>query len=85
LNSSLIFFGGSDPTSTHLDATGRSDQTLTLASGQTLGGIGSVNGSLVVSSGATISPAAPTLLDQIQPALSLRPTMSRLMAQPSLN
>jgi autotransporter-associated beta strand protein len=55
--SSLIFFGGSDPTSTHLDATGRSNQTMTLASGQTLGGIGGVNGSLVVLSGAIISPA----------------------------
>ena len=55
--SSLIFFGGSGPTVTELDATGRSDQTLTLASGQTLGGNGAVNGSLVVSFGATFSPA----------------------------
>jgi autotransporter-associated beta strand protein len=56
-HSSLIFFGGSDPTVAHLDVIGRPDQTLTLASGQTLGGIGDINGSLVVSSGATISPA----------------------------
>jgi len=56
-HSSMIFFGGSNPSSTRLDATGRSDQTLTLASGQTLGGMGVVNGSLVVSSGAIISPA----------------------------
>jgi len=56
-HSSLIFFGGSNPTTTHLDATGRPDQTLTLASGQTLGGIGGVNGSLAVSSGAIVSPA----------------------------
>ncbi|HVU27215.1 MAG TPA: LamG-like jellyroll fold domain-containing protein [Verrucomicrobiae bacterium] len=55
--SSLIFFGGSNPNSTHIDLSGRSDQTLTLASGQTLGGVGAINGSLVVSSGATISPA----------------------------
>jgi hypothetical protein len=30
---------------------------LTLASGQTLGGIGTINGSLIVSSGATLSPS----------------------------
>ncbi|MGH7990311.1 MAG: hypothetical protein ACREDS_09015, partial [Limisphaerales bacterium] len=56
-HSSLIFFGGSDPTVAHLDVIGRPDQTLTLASGQTLAGIGDINGSLVVSSGATISSA----------------------------
>jgi autotransporter-associated beta strand protein len=56
-HSSLIFFGGSDPTVAHLDVIGSSDQTLTLASGQTLGGIGDINGSLVVSAGATLSPA----------------------------
>jgi hypothetical protein len=56
-HSSLIFFGGSNPTSVHLDVSGRSDQTLTLASGQTLGGIGAINGSLTVGVGATISPA----------------------------
>jgi autotransporter-associated beta strand protein len=55
--SSLIFFGGSNPASTRLDVSGRTDQTLTLASGQTLAGIGGVNGSLVVPSGAIISPA----------------------------
>ena len=55
--SSLIFFGGNNPGSTHLDASGRPDQTLTLASGQTLAGIGGVNGSLSVSSGATVSPS----------------------------
>jgi fibronectin-binding autotransporter adhesin len=55
--SSLIFFGGTNSTTVHVDVSGRSDQTLTLASGQTLGGIGAINGSLVVSSGATISPA----------------------------
>jgi hypothetical protein len=55
--SSLIFLGGNNPSSTHLDASGRPDQTLTLVSGQTLAGIGGINGSLVVSSGATISPS----------------------------
>jgi hypothetical protein len=55
--SSLIFFGGSNPNSTHLDASGRSDSTLTLASGQTLGGIGAVAGDLVESAGAIIAPA----------------------------
>ncbi|SPE58779.1 hypothetical protein SBV1_2830011 [Verrucomicrobia bacterium] len=56
-HSSLIFFGGNSPTTGHLDVSGRNDQTLTLASGQTLAGIGAINGSLVVSAGATISPA----------------------------
>jgi hypothetical protein len=55
-HSSLIFFGGTN-VSTHIDVSGRSDQTLTLASGQTLAGVGGVNGSLVVSPLATISPA----------------------------
>ena len=55
-HSPLIFFGGNDPTVAHIDVSGRSDQTLTLANGQTLEGIGGVNGSLVVSSGAIISP-----------------------------
>ena len=54
--SSLIFFGGTNASVMHVDVSGRSDQTLTLAGGQTLAGIGSVNGSLIVSSGATISP-----------------------------
>ncbi|HXI70984.1 MAG TPA: LamG-like jellyroll fold domain-containing protein [Verrucomicrobiae bacterium] len=56
-HSSLIFFGGNDPTVVHMDVSGRSDQTLTLASGQTLGGIGTINGSLAVASGAALSPA----------------------------
>jgi hypothetical protein len=56
-HSSTIFFQGSDPTVTHMDVTGRSDQTLTLASGQTLAGVGAINGSLVVSPGATVSPS----------------------------
>jgi Concanavalin A-like lectin/glucanases superfamily len=56
-HSSLIFFGGSDPTVPHIDVSGRSDQTLTLTSGQTLAGVGGINGSLVVSPGATLSPS----------------------------
>jgi len=58
-HSSLIFFGGNpgNETNTAIDVTGRPDQTLTLVSGQTLGGIGRINGSLVVSNGATIAPA----------------------------
>ena len=59
-HSSLIFFGGSNPTIAHMDVTGRPDQTLTLASGQTLAGVGGVNGSLVVSGGATLSPSGTT-------------------------
>jgi hypothetical protein len=59
-HSSLIFFGGSDPTVAHMDVTGRTDQTLTLASGQTLAGVGGVNGSIVVSTGATLSPSGTT-------------------------
>lgn len=55
--SALIFFGGTNSTLAHMDVSGRFDQTLTLAGGQTLAGIGSVNGTLVVSPGATISPA----------------------------
>lgn len=54
--SSLIFFGGTDISMVHVDVTGRADQTLTLANGQTLAGIGAINGGLVVSPGATVSP-----------------------------
>ncbi|TAL02140.1 MAG: hypothetical protein EPO07_07655, partial [Verrucomicrobia bacterium] len=56
-NSSLIFFGGTSPTSVHVDVSGRTDKSLTLANGQTLAGIGAVAGHLLVSAGATISPA----------------------------
>jgi autotransporter-associated beta strand protein len=55
--SSIIFFGGSSSTNVAVDVSGRPDKTLTLASDQTLGGIGTINGSLVVSAGATLSPA----------------------------
>jgi hypothetical protein len=56
-HSSLIFFGGSSPSTVHLDVSSRSDQTLTLASGQTLGGVGAINGNLMVSTGGTVSPS----------------------------
>jgi autotransporter-associated beta strand protein len=56
-HSSLIFFGGGDPAAVRLDVSGRSDQTFTLANGQTLAGVGAVNGKLTVSAGATLSPA----------------------------
>jgi hypothetical protein len=55
-SSSLIFFGGNSATVAHIDVTGRSDDTLTLASGQTLEGIGGINGNLVVSTDAILSP-----------------------------
>jgi len=40
-----------------VDVSGRPDKKLTLASGQTLAGIGRINGSLTVAVGATLSPA----------------------------
>jgi autotransporter-associated beta strand protein len=55
--SSLIFFGGNNTASVRLDVSGRPDQTLTLAGGQTLAGIGMINGRLSVAAGATLSPA----------------------------
>jgi hypothetical protein len=55
--SSLVFFGGADGNSVRLDASARPDKTLTLASGQTLAGIGAVAGNLVVAANATLSPA----------------------------
>jgi hypothetical protein len=61
-HSSLIFFGGSTPGNVSLDVSGRSDDTLTLASGQTLGGIGTISGKLVVSPGATIAPAGTNII-----------------------
>jgi alpha-galactosidase len=56
-HSALIFFGGTDANAPRLDVTGRSDATLTLTAGQTLAGIGTVQGNLVVSPAATVSPA----------------------------
>jgi hypothetical protein len=69
-HSSLLFMGGNDSTVTRFDVSGRSDGTLTLAGGQTLQGIGAINGALVVSSTATISPAGTntTIASSISPA-----------------
>jgi autotransporter-associated beta strand protein len=55
--SALIFFAGTDGTSVRLDASGRTDGTLTLAAGQTLAGIGAITGTLTVSPNAVLSPA----------------------------
>jgi hypothetical protein len=55
-HSSLIFFGGNNPGSVRVDVNGRNDKTLTLAAGQTLAGVGAVNGSLIAGSGSTLSP-----------------------------
>ena len=44
----MFFFGGNNPAIPHIDVSGRTDKTLTLATGQTLSGIGSINGSLVI-------------------------------------
>ena len=54
--SSLIWLGGAT-----IDVSGRPDNTLTLTSGQTLGGIGTISGTLVVPVGATISPAGTNI------------------------
>ncbi|HEU5123995.1 MAG TPA: autotransporter-associated beta strand repeat-containing protein, partial [Verrucomicrobiae bacterium] len=61
-DSSLIFFGGADSASVRLNVSGRSDQTLTLANGQTLAGIGAIDGNLNVATGATVAPAGTNVL-----------------------
>lgn len=68
-HSSLIFFGGGvdNSANTTIDVTGRADQTLTLASGQTLAGIGGIKGSLSVLLGATLSPAGTNTTIGITP------------------
>jgi autotransporter-associated beta strand protein len=60
-HSSSVFFGGSDPTVVHIDASGRPDQTFTLTAGQTLAGVGIINGGLTVSVGALLSPAGTNI------------------------
>jgi lysophospholipase L1-like esterase len=60
-HSSVIFFGGNNPSSVHVDVSGRTDHTLTLAAGQTLAGVGTVNGSLIVGSGSTLSPGGTNM------------------------
>ncbi len=54
--SALIFFGGTDATVTRIDVSGRSDQKFALANGQTLGGVGFINGALLENIGSSISP-----------------------------
>jgi hypothetical protein len=56
-HSTPIFFGGGSSNALRMDVSGRTDHTLTLASGQTLAGVGAINGSLIVSPGAILSPA----------------------------
>ena len=51
-HSSLIWLGGAT-----IDVSGRPDDTLALTSGQTIAGIGTINGQLIIPVGATISPA----------------------------
>jgi len=60
--SSLIFLGGNTPENVLLDVSGRPDNTLTLMSGQTLGGIGTINGRLTVNPGALLSPGGTNVL-----------------------
>jgi len=60
--SSLIFFGGSNADSVRLDVSGRTNQTLTLANGQSLSGMGRVNGNLTVAIGAILAPAGTNTL-----------------------
>jgi hypothetical protein len=45
-----------------LDVSGRSDQTLTLVSGQTLQGNGTVNGNLTAGGGTTVSPGGAGII-----------------------
>ena len=60
--SSLIFFGGDSADNIALDASGRPDDTLTLAAGQTLGGVGTVSGRLTVQPGALVAPGGTNIL-----------------------
>ena len=64
-HSGLIFFGGNNAANTSLDVSGRVDRTLTLAGGQTLGGVGGINGSLAVLIGATLAPGGTNTLTGI--------------------
>ncbi len=75
-HSSTIFFGGGSPGNISLDVSSRTDGTLTLASGQTLGGIGTLNGKLVVSSGATIAPGGTNVILGMTEGSSVTGTLS---------
>jgi autotransporter-associated beta strand protein len=54
-----------------LDASQRSDQTLTLAGGQTLTGNGTVNGAVVAGSGATLAPGGALTVMSFNASLTL--------------
>jgi hypothetical protein len=86
-SSSLIFFGGTDTNVFRIDVTGKSDQTLTLASGQTLEGAGRVNGALVVSPDATVSPGTNTTFGSIGAAgaVTLNGTATMKIYNPTAN
>jgi hypothetical protein len=75
-HSTNIFFGGGSPANVSLDVSGRTDGTLTLASGQTLGGIGTVNGKLVVQAGAAIAPGGTNTLLNITAGSSVTGILS---------
>ena len=65
LSSTQIVFVGTDTNGLKLDASTRSDQTLTLTSGQTLLGTGRMLGNLIESPGATVSPGTNVTLSAI--------------------
>ncbi len=75
-HSSPIFFGGNNATSVHIDVSGRSDQTLTLASGQTLAGVGRINGNLTVAGGAVVAPAGTNTTIDITTGANVTGTIS---------
>lgn len=64
-SSTPIHFSGTDTNGSRMDVSGKTDNTLTLATGQTLEGSGKVTGALTVSANATVAPgtnsASPTL------------------------
>jgi fibronectin-binding autotransporter adhesin len=87
LNSSLIAFGGTDTNGLRMDVSGKADQTLTLASGQTLLGSGRINGALVVSAGATVSPGTNVTMGAIgaDGAVTLNGTATMKIYNPTAN
>jgi fibronectin-binding autotransporter adhesin len=67
-NTPLINLITNNPT---IDASGRTDGTLTIISGQTLQGAGNVIGSLTVNDGATLSVGSPTGVLNVTNAVTL--------------
>ena len=86
-SSSLIFFGGTDTNAFRIDVTGKNDQKLTLASGQTLEGAGRVNGALLASPGAMVSPGTNTTFGAIGAAgaVTLNGTTALKIYNPTAN